>query len=65
MDDVERIDPREARSHLSAGKSLLVCAYDDRAKCAQHRLDGAMDLQDFQAIEDELPHQQEVIFYCG
>ena len=33
MADVERIGVDEARRHVAAGQAMLVCAYDDEAKC--------------------------------
>ena len=59
-----RIDPMQARSHVKGG-ALLVCAYDDDAKCRKMLLDGAITLKELQAREKDLPRDQEIDFYCA
>ncbi len=63
-DTVERIGPHEAREHMRSG-ALLVCAYDSDEKFRQNRLDGAISLADFQARDESLPKDREIIFYCA
>jgi rhodanese-related sulfurtransferase len=60
----KRIDPRQAHHDLASG-ALLVCAYDDEEKFQQNRLEGAVSLAEFQAQEDTVPKDQEIIFYCA
>lgn len=63
--EIERIDPGQARVDVTRGDALLVCAYDSQEKCLKNHLDGALSLQDLQALEDQLPRSREIIFYCA
>lgn len=40
--DVERIDVSNARTETVQGRALLVCGYEDDAKCRQGRLEGSI-----------------------
>jgi hypothetical protein len=62
---VARITPQEAQPRVIAGQALLVCAYEDPARCAELRLEGAISLQEFRARRSALPRGQEIIFYCA
>ena len=63
---VERISPQDARQQLdSDADAMLICAYDDEAKCQSNHLSGAISLADFQAREDALPKTTRLIFYCA
>jgi hypothetical protein len=64
MTGVARITPQEAQPRVSAGRALLVCAYEDPARFAKFRLDGAISIQEFRTRRDTLPRDQEIIFYC-
>lgn len=64
MAEALRITATEARSKVTQGKALLVCAYANEAAFARYHLDGAMSLADFQARAGNLPKGQEIIFYC-
>jgi hypothetical protein len=59
-----RIEPADARRHAEQG-ALLVCAYDDEAKCRGILLDGAITLKQLQAREKDLPKDKEIDFYCA
>lgn len=63
--DIERIDARQARAHLTQGDALLVCAYDSQEKFLNNRLGGALSLEDLQTFEADLPRSREIIFYCA
>ena len=65
MNEVARITAREAHSRVSEGKALLVCAYEDPARFAEIRLEGAISIQEFRARRAGLPRDQEIIFYCA
>ena len=65
MAKVERISPQEAHARVVAGQTLLVCAYDDPARFAEIRLEGAISIQEFRARRASLPRDQEIIFYCA
>jgi hypothetical protein len=62
---IERIDPERARAHMTSSHALLVCAYDSPEQYRDNHLDGAISLQDLQAMEGQLPRNQEIIFYCA
>jgi hypothetical protein len=62
---VERIDVGTARKNVSSGQALLVCAYEDDAKCRKSRLEGSVPLARFETMAGTLPKTQEIIFYCA
>jgi len=62
---VERIDPTAARADTAAGKALLVCGYEDDAKCRKARLEGSIPLARFTSMATTLPRDKEIIFYCA
>jgi len=62
---VARITPQEAHARVSAGQALLVCAYEDPARFAELRLEGAISIQEFRSRRATLPRDQEIIFYCA
>lgn len=64
-DAVERVSAEEARREVESGRALLVCAYDDEAKCRKLRLQNAVMLHDLQRRIDSIPHNQTLIFYCA
>ena len=63
--NVERVDVTTARQKAIAGEALLVCAYEDDAKCRKGRLEGAMPFARFEALVPSLPKSKEIIFYCA
>ena len=65
MAEVARITPQEAHARVSAGRALLVCAYEDPARFVELRLEGAISIHEFRARRDSLPRDQEIIFYCS
>jgi hypothetical protein len=65
MADVTKITPAEARAKVTAGEALLVCAYEDPAKCEELRLEGALTYQEFQQRLPSLAEDQQVVFYCA
>jgi hypothetical protein len=65
MPDITRIPVDEARRKTTAGQALLVCAYEDEAKCRMLNLDGSISLTSFESKVGSLPKTQEVIFYCA
>jgi hypothetical protein len=64
-ENVERIGVDQARAEVEAGRALLVCAYEDEAKCRQVRLENSVSLQEIQRRLDCVPRNQALIFYCG
>jgi rhodanese-related sulfurtransferase len=61
----DRIAVEEARGKVTGAEALLVCAYEDASKCDRIKLEGAISLQDLRKIEDSLPKDREIIFYCA
>jgi hypothetical protein len=64
-DTVERIDPTTARTDTAAGRALLVCGYEDDARCRKARLEGSIPMARFASMAPTLPKDKEVIFYCA
>jgi hypothetical protein len=65
MEDIERISVEEAHRKVKANQALLVCAYEDEAKCRMVNLDGSISLTSFQKKAASLPKSQEIIFFCA
>jgi hypothetical protein len=65
MADIERISAQEARRKTEAGEALLVCAYEDDARCRMANLAGSISLTTFESRIGSVPKTQEVIFYCA
>ena len=63
MAEVDRISAEESRPKVQSGQAALVCAYDDEAKCASMRLEGALSLREFRGTLPSLPKDREIIFY--
>lgn len=63
--DVERIDVSKARTETVQGRALLVCGYEDDAKCRKNRLEGAIPFAQFASMAPSLPKNKEIIFYCA
>lgn len=63
--NVERIDVATARQKVTTGQALLVCGYEDDAKCRKGRLEGSMPFARFEALAPSLSKTQEIIFYCA
>jgi len=61
-DGVRRIPPDEARRRVENG-ALLVCAYDDEAKCRDMLVEGAITLGRLRELEPA--EDREIIFYCA
>lgn len=65
MADVERISVDEARRRVTEGNALLVCAYEDPARCSRIRLQGSITMRELQARLSSLPKDQPIVFYCA
>jgi hypothetical protein len=63
MADIQRIDAQQAHTKVKSNQALLVCAYDDEAKCRKLNLDGSISLASFKSRVNSLPKSQEMIFY--
>lgn len=61
-----RIDVQHARQDLeNPDGAMLVCAYDDDAKCSTYRLEGSVPLSTLKQRESSVPKDRELIFYCA
>jgi rhodanese-related sulfurtransferase len=65
MSELIIITADDAHKKVQAGKALLVCAYEDDARFARYRLDGAISLRELEARLPALRKDQEIIFYCA
>ena len=65
MAEVRRISADEAHDGVRAGQALLVCAYEDDAKCSRMALEGAITLNELRARMASIPKNQDIIFYCA
>lgn len=63
MADIERITAPQAHEKTKANQALLVCAYEDEAKCRMLNLEGSISLNSFKSRAQSLPKSQEIIFY--
>ena len=63
MADIERISAQQARVKTKANQALLVCAYEDEAKCRMLNLEGSISFASLQSRVKSLPKTQEIIFY--
>jgi hypothetical protein len=63
MADIQRISVQEAHAKTKANQALLVCAYEDEAKCRMLNLDGSISFASFKSRANSLPKSQEIIFY--
>jgi hypothetical protein len=61
MAEIERISAEQV--HAKANHALLVCAYEDEAKCRMLNLSGSVSLASFRSRAADLPKTQEIIFY--
>jgi hypothetical protein len=61
MAEIERISVEQA--HAKANQVLLVCAYEDEAKCRMLNLEGSISFTSFNSRAQSLPRSQEIIFY--
>ena len=63
MADTQRISVQQAHAKKKANQALLVCAYEDEAKCRMLNLDGSISLTSLQSRAASLAKTQEIIFY--
>jgi hypothetical protein len=63
MADIERISAQQTHTRAESNQALLVCAYEDEAKCRMVNLEGSISFTSFKSRVNSLPMSQEVIFY--
>ncbi|HEY3447030.1 MAG TPA: hypothetical protein VGK67_11730 [Myxococcales bacterium] len=64
-EEVRRITPEDAHDLARRGEALLVCAYEDEARCQGLALEGSITLQQLMRALPKLPMSQEIVFYCA
>ena len=65
MSEVSRLSAEQVRKGVTAGTTMLVCAYDDDAKFEKFKLEGAIPLSDFTAKVHEYQKDMQIVFYCA
>ena len=63
MADIERISAQQTHTKAKSHQALLVCAYEDEAKCRMLNLEGSISLASVESRVNSLPKSQEIIFY--
>ena len=63
MADIKRISVQQAHAKTKANQALLVCAYEDEAKCKMFNLEGSISFTSFKSRAQSLSKSQEIIFY--
>jgi hypothetical protein len=63
MADMQRISVEQAHAKTNANQALLVCAYEDEAKCKMFNLEGSISFTSFKSRAQSLSKSQEIIFY--
>ena len=63
MADSQRISPQQAHTKAKSNQALLVCAYEDEAKCRMFDLEGSISFASFKSRAQSLPKSLEIIFY--
>ena len=63
MTTENRISAADAKSRGEAGRSLLVCIYDDDKFHSQAHLERAVPMSEFLRMKPDLPQSTEVVFY--
>ena len=63
MADIERISAQQTHTQAESNRALLVCAYEDEAKCRMVNLEGSVSFASFKSRVNSLPKSQEIIFY--
>ena len=63
MADIQRISAQQTYAKVKANQALLVCAYEDEAKCQRFNLEGAISFTSFKSRVQSLPKSQGIIFY--
>jgi len=61
--EAKRISAKDARSRITSGQALLVCAYEDEEKFRKMHLQGAISLREFTSRLPVLSREQEIVFY--
>jgi hypothetical protein len=62
----QRVDPEDVRQQQQRGENvLLVCAYDDAAKCRDAPIEGALTLRQLETRVPSLGADAPLVFYCA
>ncbi len=63
MADIDRISAQQAHTNAKSNRALLVCGYEDEAKCRMLNLEGSISFASFKSRVNSLSKSQEIIFY--
>jgi len=63
--EIARVGPEVVRESVSAGKAMLVCAYDSDVAFEAVKLEGAIARSQFKKKLPTLSKDQEIYFYCA
>ena len=63
MADIQRISVQQENAKTNANQALLVCAYEDEAKCKMFNVEGSISFTSFKSRAQSLSKSQEIIFY--
>ena len=63
MSLARRVSVETARTRVARGEALLVCAYEDEAKCRKYALPGSIPYATLEQRLDDLDEEQEMILY--
>jgi len=63
MADIKRVTAQQAHAKIETNQALLVCAYEDDAKCRMFNLEGSISFTSFKSRVQSLPKSREIIFY--
>ncbi len=61
----ERLKAEEARKLIENEGAMLVCAYDDEAKCKNIGIEEAVPYPDLKPRLDSIPKSKELVFFCA
>ena len=65
MAEAARVDPEEVLEKIESGEALLVCAYEDVAKCRDADLEGSITLGELRSRLASIPKDKEIVFFCA
>ena len=61
-----RVDPEDVRRRWQRGENVvLVCAYDDEAKCRDAEIEGALTLRQLDGLLADTAPNTPLVFYCA
>jgi hypothetical protein len=66
MTEAPRVSPQYVRNRMQTGADMIVvCAYDDPAKCSKIKIQGSIDYLQLESRLGAVPKDKEIVFYCA